>query len=148
MRLARERAVPETKLTPTFLELLVELGGVELCWPDPYLRSPAPWVTWDFPMHLHCDLWSSAMLVQMAEVSLTEDFSIGLTSCCTPLLKLHCCTTAPLQRSSQWSSQWWSLRTKKWRGEVRASLHTGPPALVCRVSLLGAYTYCLLVFYS
>ena len=54
MRLARERAVPETKLTPTFLELLVELGGVELCWPDPYLRSPAPWVTWDFPMHLHC----------------------------------------------------------------------------------------------
>ena len=100
MRLARERAVPETKLTPTFLELLVELGGVELCWPDPYLRSPAPWVTWDFPMQLHCDLWSSAMLVQMAEVSLTEDFSIGLTSCCTPLLELHCCTTAQLQSCS------------------------------------------------
>ena len=98
MRLARERAVPETKLTPTFLELLVELGGVELCWPDPYLRSPAPWVTWDFPMH--CDLWSSAMLVQMAEVSLTEDFSIGLTSCCTPLLELHCNTTALLHNCS------------------------------------------------
>ena len=149
-------SVAETKLTLTSLEGWIRVQ-VELCWPDPYLRSPALRVTRDFPMQLHrpavhCCIqlvqmavhqwWSWQRIFQLDSRAAALSFS----SWTLLLLKLHSwCSEAH-------SSKAWGQRNGAGGGEVRDSLHETRPAVCCisQFGTRGKYLLlvCIRVYYS